>query len=105
MWWVVSLIGLVSLAVEAVITTFFVLVALNGLPSVPDGFVILYLLGGSGFVLASSFLAGKLAARLAERGTLPLWLAGGLTIFGAIILLPIVFFICTFALLLVFGLL
>jgi hypothetical protein len=65
MWWIISLIGLVLFAVEAVVTTFFLLVALNGFPSLPDVLVVIYLVSGCAFVLGLSFLAGWLANRLA----------------------------------------
>lgn len=103
MWWIISLISLVLFAVEAMITTFFLLVALNGFPSLPDAMVIVYLLSSCAFVLGLSFLAGWLANRLAQSGRLPLWFAGVLTTVGSLVLLPVALSVWTFGLLLLFG--
>jgi hypothetical protein len=103
MWWIISLIGLVLFAMEAMVTTFFLLVALNGFPSLPDALVVIYLASGCAFVLGLSFLAGWLAKKLAQSSSLPLWFAGFLTTTGSLVLLPIVLSVWTFGLLLIFG--
>jgi hypothetical protein len=103
MWWIISLIGLVLFTIEAVVTTFFLLVVLNGFPSLPNGLVVIYLVSGCAFVLALSFLAGWLAKKLVQSGSLPLWFAGVLTTVSGLVLLPIVLSVWTFALLLIFG--
>lgn len=103
MWWIISLIGLVLFAIEAVITTFFLLIALNGFPSLPNALVVIYLVSGCALVLALSFLAGWLAKKLTQSGSLPLWFAGVLTTIGSLVLLPIVLSVWTFGLLLIFG--
>ncbi|MAU01320.1 MAG: hypothetical protein CL608_29620 [Anaerolineaceae bacterium] len=105
MWWIISLIGLVLFAMEAVVTTFFLLVALNGFPSLPNALVAIYVVSGCASVLGLSFLAGWLAKKLAQSGSLPLWFAGVLTTMGSLVLLPIVLAVWTFTLLLMFGLL
>lgn len=103
MWWIISLIGLVLFAVEAVITTFFLIIALNGFPSLPNALVVIYLVSGCASVLVLSALAGLLAKKLAQSGSLPLWFAGLLTTTGRLVLLPIILSVWTFGLLLIFG--
>ena len=103
MWWVISLIALVLLFIEAVSVTFFLMVALNGFPSLPDAFAIIYLVFTCGLVLALSLLAGLMAKRFSERNSLPLGLAGMLTVVVGLVMVPVLLCGLTFGLLLAFG--
>jgi hypothetical protein len=105
MWWIISLISLFLLAVEALVTTFFVMVALNGFPSLPDALVIIYLVCAGGLLLALSGLAGFLARKLADVSRVPLWLGGILTTLVSLVILPVLMFVLTFGLLAGFGML
>jgi hypothetical protein len=103
MWWIISVINLILLSLEAAGTTFMVMVMLNGFPSLPDAMVALYMVCGSGLLLALSLLSGWLAKKLAETSPVPLWLGGVLFTLSFLVSLPILLFILTFALLVSFG--
>jgi hypothetical protein len=103
MWWVVSLIALVLLLIGAVVVTFFVMVALNGFPSLPDAFVILYFAFTCGLLPALSVLGGILAKKFSEVNSQPLWIGGILTTIVSLMILPILICGLTFVLLLAFG--
>jgi len=72
MWWVYSLIALIWLVIEAMVITFFLMVALNGFPSLPDAFVSIYLVCTCGLLPALSLLSGFLAKKFSEINPLPL---------------------------------
>jgi len=103
MWWVISLIALVLLFIEAVSVTFFLMVALNGFPSLPDAFVTIYFASTCGLLLALSLLAGFLAKKYSEIKPVPLQQAGVLTIIASFVIVPILLCGLTFGLLLAFG--
>jgi hypothetical protein len=103
MWWVVSLIALVLLIIEAVSVTFFLMVALNGFPSLPDAFVTIYFASTCGLLLALSLLSGLLAKKFSEIKSVPLQYAGVLTIIASLVIVPILLSGLTFGLLLAFG--
>lgn len=102
MWWIISLIALVLLVIEAVMVTFFVMVALNGFPSLPDAFAIIYLVCTCGLILVSSCLDGFLAKKLSETHSLPLLPAGILTMAVSVVIVPILLVGLTVVLLLAF---
>ena len=103
MWWVISLIALVFLLSAAVMVTFFLMIALNGFPSLPDAFAYIYLVFTCGTILALSLLAGILAKKYSESKSLPLWLAGTMTTAVGLVIVPILLCGLTFGLLLAFG--
>ena len=103
MWWTISLIALAWLAIEAVTITFVLMVALNGFPSLPDAFAIIYLVCTCGLVLVLSWLNGFLAEKLSENKPLSLWSAGVLTIIGSTVVMPILLVGLTVVLLVAFG--
>ena len=103
MWWVISLIALVWLVIEAVGVTFILMVALNGFPSLPDAFVYIYLVCTCGLLPALSLLDGFLAKKFSEIKALPLGHAGILTMIASSVILPILLCGLTFVLLLAFG--
>lgn len=103
MWWIISLIGLVLLVIEAVMTTFLLLIVLNGFTSLPDALVNIYLVCTCGLLLLLSLLGGYLAKKLAQISPLPLWLAGVLTTMVNLVIIPVLLFVLTFGLLAAFG--
>ncbi len=103
MWWIVSLISLLLLAIEGALTTLMIMILLNGFPSLPDAMVNLYLVCAGGSLPALSLLAGWLARKLSQISRVPLWLAGILTIIASLVMFPILLFVLTFVLLAVFG--
>jgi hypothetical protein len=103
MWWIVSLTALILLAIEAVMVTFVLMVALNGFPSLPDAFAIIYLACTCGLIAAVSLLDGFLAKKLSETNPLPLWLAGTMTTIVSVVNIPILLIGLTVVLLLAFG--
>jgi hypothetical protein len=73
MRWILSLILVPLMIVGAVVTTFFLMVMLNGYPSLPDAMVNLYLASACGLILGLSLLAGFLTGKLSEAGKFPGW--------------------------------
>jgi len=105
MWWIISLILIVPLVVEAVATTFVVMVMLNGYSRVPDAMVGLYLTSAVSLIPSLSLVAGLLAKTVSALYPLPLWLSGSLTGLVALVLFPVLLVTLTFLLLAVFGML
>lgn len=106
MWWIIiSVIALVVLVIEAVLSGMMVLVMLNGYMSIPDAMVNIYLACNCGLVPVLSLLAGWGAKKLSEVTPMPLWLGGVILTVVALIVLPIVLFVLAFVLLGAFGLL
>jgi hypothetical protein len=103
MWWVVSLSALILLAMEAAMVTFVLMVALNGLSSLPDAFAIIYLIFTGGLIPVLSLLDGYLAKKLSETNPLPLWLAGMMTMTVSVVYFPFLLVGLTVVLLLAFG--
>ena len=104
MWWGVSLMALVLLALEAAMVTFVLLVALNGFSSLPDVLGILYLVCTGGSIPLLSWLDGSLAIKLSEtHPSLPLWLAGLMTTTVSVVYFPLLPIGLTVVLLLAFG--
>ncbi len=103
MWWVYPLIALVWLVIEAVAVTFFLIVALNGFPTLPDAFVGIYLTCTCGLLPALSLLVGFLAKKFSEINPPSLERVGVLTIMVSSVILPILLCGLTFGLLLAFG--
>ena len=103
MWWIVSLIALVLLLVAAMGVTFFLMVALNGFPSLPDAFVIIYFAFTGVLIPTLSVLAGLQAKKLSKGKPQRLWLAGMLTTIVSLVIVPILLCGLTFGLLLAFG--
>lgn len=102
---IVSLIFFLPLLIEAALATFFIMVMLNGYPSLPDAMVTLYLTGTLFLVIGFSVAAGWLAKKLSGALAAPLWLGGILIGWVVILLLPVLLLVLTFGLLAVFGLL
>lgn len=103
MWWVISLVALVLLLIAAAAVTFFLMVALNGFPSLPDAFAIIYLAFACGLVPALSVLAGLLAKRISRGEPERLLPAGILTTIASLVIVPILLCGLTFGLLVAFG--
>jgi len=105
MWWIISLLLIPLLLIEAVATTFILMVMLNGYPSLPDALVNLYLVCAIGLVPGLSLLAGFLAQKLSDLQPIPLWVSGSATGLAAVALFPISLITLTFALLAAWGML
>jgi len=105
MWWIISLLLIPPLIVDAVVTTFILMVMLNGYPSLPDALVNLYLVCACALIPGLSLLAGFLAKKLSEVGKLSLGFGGVLTGTAALTFLPIILIALTFVLLAAFGML
>jgi hypothetical protein len=105
MRWILSLILVPLMIVGAVVTTFFLMVMLNGYPSLPDAMVNLYLASACGLILGLSLLAGFLTGKLSEAGKFPGWVIGILAGAAALVLLPLILVTLTFVLLAIFGML
>jgi hypothetical protein len=103
MWWIVSLTALILLAVEAGMVTFVLMVALNGFPSLPDAFAIIYLIFTGGLIPVLSLLDRFLSKKLSEANSLPLWFTGTVTITVSVVMMPILLIGLTVVLLLAFG--
>ena len=103
MWWVYSLIALVWLVIEALAVTFFLMVALNGFPSLPDAFAHIYLVCTCGLLPVLSLLVGFLAKKFSETNPMPLERTGVLAIMISSVILPILLCGLTLGLLLAFG--
>lgn len=104
-WYIVSVILFLLLFGVAVLSTLFVVIMLNGYPSLPDAMVTLYLTGTLFLVIGFSVAAGWLAKKLSSALAAPFWLGGILIGWVVILLLPVSLFVLTFGLLAVFGLL
>lgn len=104
MSWIVALVSLVFLVIESMVSIVFLLVFLNGVSSLPNGFVGLFLGFTGAALLGLSALSGYLAQKLSGATSLPLWLAGILTILTSLIIFPIYLLVLTIVLALVFGL-
>ena len=103
MWWVISLIALVLLLIAAMAVTFFLIVALNGFPYLPDAIAIIYLAFACGLVPTLSVLAGLLAKWISAGKPERLLPAGILTTIVSLVTVPILLCGLTFGLLLAFG--
>ncbi|MBN1370896.1 MAG: hypothetical protein JW987_02970 [Anaerolineaceae bacterium] len=104
-WIIVSIAMFPLLLIEAVLSTFFIMVMLNGYPSLPDLMVAFYLTGALFLVIGSSLAVGWLAKKLSGALAAPLWLGGILVGGGFITIMPFALLVLTFGLLAVFGLL
>lgn len=105
MWWIISVILLPLMIVDAGVITFGLMVMLNGYTSIPDALVTIYLVSMVGLVIGLSLLAGVLARKIAARGKIPLWVSGLPTGLAALVLLPVGLVSLTFVLMIVFGML
>jgi hypothetical protein len=105
MWWVVSLVLAPLLFMSALITTFLIMVALNGYPSIPDALAGIYLVAALVLTPSLSVMAGRMAGKLSKGRGMPLWLAGLPSGAAALALLPIILGVLTFILLAAFGML
>ncbi|PKN93696.1 MAG: hypothetical protein CVU44_07720 [Chloroflexi bacterium HGW-Chloroflexi-6] len=104
-WLIISGIALVLLAVEAVVSTFFILILLNGYTSLPDAISNIYLACTCGLLPALSLAAGFSAKKISEISQIPLWLVGSMAVGIMLVIVPIVLFVLTFVLLGAFGML
>lgn len=104
-WIIVSIAMFPILLLEAVLSTFLVMVMLNGYQSLPDLMVAFYLTGTVFLVIGSSLAVGWLAKKLSRGLAAPLWLGGILVGGGFITIMPFALLVMTFGLLAVFGLL
>jgi hypothetical protein len=102
-WWIISLIALPLLAIEAVMVTFVLMVALNGFPSLPDAFAIIYLVCTGGLIPVLSWLAGFAAKKRSETNPPSLWSTGVVTIIASTVIFPILLVGLTVVLLVSFG--
>ena len=105
MWWIISLILIAPLMAEALATTVFVIIMLNGYPRLPDGMAALYMLGVIGLIPTLSLLAGFTAHKWAALRPIPLWASGILTGLAALLVYPPLLIALTFVLLAAFGML
>jgi len=91
--------------VDLVVTTIFLMVMLNGYPSLPDGFILLYLGGAIGLVAGLSLLIGWVSKKLEDTLKIPIFAGGPLIGATALVLLPVSLVSLTFTLLGAFGML
>jgi hypothetical protein len=106
MWWIIiTLLLILPLAVEAAATTVFVIIMLNGYPSLPDDMVLLYGIATISLVPGLSLGAGFLAKSLSDFFPIPLWLTGSVTGLVTLLAYPVILIALTFALLAAFGML
>jgi hypothetical protein len=101
--WIIALISLVLLLIEAVVTTFFLMIALNGLPSIPDALVNSYLVCTCGLLPILGLLSGFLAKQISGWTAVPLWGSGLITTVIGLAIMPIALFVLAFGLLAAFG--
>ena len=104
-WLIVSMVTVILLLAQAGLTTFVLMVALNGYPSIPDAMVNTYLTCACGSIPSLAFLSGWAAKKVSEKTKIPAGLAGIGFAGLAILLLPAILAGVTFALLAGFGLL
>lgn len=105
MWWIVSLILIFPLIIEALVTTFVLMVMLNGYSSLPDALVNLYLASAVVMLLSLGFGAGFVAHKWAALRPISLWASGSLSGFVALVLYPPLLIALIFGLLAMFGML
>lgn len=102
---IIPAITLVALVIVAVLTTLALMVVLNGYPSVPDAIMFIYLACSCGLLPALSLLVGFSAQKISEISPIPAWVAGIGLALVALVVLPVILFVLTFALLAIFGML
>ncbi len=105
MGWLVALVLVPFLALTAMVTTFVLMIVLNGYPSLPGAMVNVYLISAGLLIPGLSILAGFLAQKVSARRGLSLWIGGLLIGAAASVVLPVILFGLTFALLAAFGML
>ena len=103
MWWVISLISLIVLGITEMMTTFVLLIVLNGYPTLPENLVAIYVVTSCGLLPTVSLLNGLLAKKLSENPSRSLENAGIMTITISVLIVPIILFVLAFGLLAIFG--
>lgn len=105
MWLIISLLLILLLSFEGVVSTFFVIIMLNGYSSLPDALVNLYLASAVVMLLSLGFGAGFVAHKWAALRPISLWASGSLSGFVALVLYPPLLITLIFGLLAMFGML
>jgi hypothetical protein len=105
MWMIVTVVALLFLSGSAMLSTLFVIIMLNGYPSLPDGIVILYGCCAFGLLPVLSLASGFTSKKINEISAIPTWLAGIALIIIANVIVPFVLIGFTFVLLAAFGML
>lgn len=105
MWLIISLLLILLLSFEGVVSTFFVIIMLNGYSSLPDALVNLYLASAVVMLLSLGFGAGFVAHKWAALRPISLWASGSLSGFVALVLYPPLLIALIFGLLAMFGML
>jgi hypothetical protein len=105
MWLIISLLLILLLSLEGVVSTFFIIIMLNGYSSLPDALVNLYLASAVVMLLSLGFGAGFVAHKWAALRPISLWASGSLSGFVALVLYPPLLIALTFGLLAMFGML
>jgi hypothetical protein len=105
LWWIISLIALPLLVVQAVLTTVLLIIMLNGYPFLPDAMPVIYAVCTSSLLLALSLACGLAPKKLAQSTSMPMWASGMLMMLAGLMMLPIALCLLTFALLGAFGML
>lgn len=105
MWLIISLLLILLLSFEGVVSTFFVIIMLNGYSSLPDALVNLYLASAVVILLSLGFGAGFVAHKWAALRPISLWVSSSLSGFVALVLYPPLLIALSFGLLAMFGML
>lgn len=105
MWLIVSLLLILPLVAEAVVTTFILMVMLNGYPGLPDRLVNLYLASAAALIPGLALSAGFVAQKWAASRPIPQWISGSLSGLAVLALYPPLLIALTFGLLAAFGML
>lgn len=105
MWLIISLLLILLLSFEGVVSTFFIIIMLNGYSSLPDALVNLYLASAVVMLLSLGFGAGFVAHKWAALRPISLWASGSLSGFVALVLYPPLLIALIFGLLAMFGML
>ncbi|MBN1919823.1 MAG: hypothetical protein JW892_01150 [Anaerolineae bacterium] len=105
MWLIVSLLLILPLIAEAVVTTFVLMVMLNGYTGLPDTLVNIYLASAAALIPGLALGAGFAAQKWAASRSIPLWTSCSLSGLVVLVLYPPFLIVLTFGLLAVFGML
>ncbi len=89
MWFVITLLAFILLSVEVVITTFCILILLNGFPTLPDAFVTIYLTSSCFLILFFSAVDGVIAKIVSLWKPSGQWYAGVTMVLLSLIAMPI----------------
>jgi hypothetical protein len=103
---VIAVVALVSVSITSLFSTLFVIIMLNGYPSLPDDMVLLY--AGCAFGIGPALaliISGLASKKINKISPIPTWLAGIGLVILANISAPFILVGYTFVLLAAFGML